>query len=367
MKILNLISSSGYYGAEKVLVELSKAASAAPGISHTYAGIIRNSSNPHTEICGALAGSGVTCVVFDCAGRFDLSTVRKIRKFVRDNGIGIVHSHGYKSNLFALAATLFLKVKRVTTVHNWILTDAKSRLYKLIDTLTLKFFDRIAVVSAQLLEELSRLGIRSDKVSFIGNGVGIERRRSDTAALRESLGIAPAARIVGTVGRLSGEKGHRYLILAAMEVLKEYPSTIFLFVGDGPLKEQYVAEIKNAGRSANFIFTGSRTDVHALLSMMDVFVLPSLTEGMPMALLEAMAARTPVIATRVGSVPSILQDPSAGLLVEPGDAAALTKKICMLLRDSELSRTIAKDAYYKVVKSYSANVMFGRYARMYSY
>ena len=126
MKILHLISSSGYYGAEKVLVELSRAAAQAPEIDKTYAGIICNSANPHTEICSALRGSGVLCVLFACSGKLDISTVKEIRSFIKKEKIDVIHSHGYKSNFYALAATLFLKVKKITTVHNWITTGSTS-------------------------------------------------------------------------------------------------------------------------------------------------------------------------------------------------------------------------------------------------
>jgi glycosyltransferase involved in cell wall biosynthesis len=366
MNILHLISSSGFYGAEKVLVELSKAAAKAPGAGKTFAGILRNDSNPHVEICGALRRSGVECVIFNCRGKFDIGAMRAVRSFIKAQNIEVLHSHGYKSNLYALCASLFLKVKRITTVHNWIRSDAKLRLYSLIDKFLLRGFDRIAVVSAALLDEVLSFGITPEKIRLISNGIKVEGDAPNISGLKASLGIPPRVSIVGTLGRLSAEKGHTFFIKAAIEALKEYPDTYFVLVGDGPLKEQYIADVKAAGVSKNFVFTGTRTDVHALLSMMDIFVLPSLMEGMPMALLEAMAAGRPVIATRVGAVPSILEGSHSGILVEPGDSTALAQKICMLLRDGELSRSIAKEALYEVSKNYSAKAMFAQYAKIYS-
>jgi glycosyltransferase involved in cell wall biosynthesis len=364
MKVLHLISSSGFFGAEKVLVELATATRALSGITPVV-GIIQNRYNPHTEIYPLLKNAGILCEIFPCRRRFDVKTVAELREFIQAYGITAVHSHGYKSNFYALAATLLLPVRRFVTVHNWIRTDRKLRAYALMDKFMLRCFHGIAVVSAVLREEVCRAGIPSFRVRFIRNGISTAAPTADRAGLRQALGIPALASVIGTVGRLSPEKGHACFLQAASEIVRQYPDTRFLLVGDGPERAALERLAGEAGIAGATIFAGIRDDVPALLAAMDIFVLPSLIEGMPMALLEAMAARKPVVATRVGAVPQVIDDGKNGVLVAPGDAAALAAGIKRVLRDAAAAQGWAEAAYRTVEQEYSAAVMAEHYAALY--
>jgi glycosyltransferase involved in cell wall biosynthesis len=368
MKVLHLISSSGFFGAEKVLVELVLATEKTGSGVTPYAGIINNSYDPHTEIVDILVKTSVPCPVFQCGSRFDIKLIFALRSFIVKNDIEVVHAHEYKSNFYALVATLFLKTRRVATVHNWIRTDAKLKVFAVVDKLLLRGFDAVAVVSRALYDEVRAARLPARKIHVINNGVSIDEAvtGAHAASAKKELGINAASKIIGTVGRMSEEKGHLHFVMAALAVLKEYRDTRFLLVGEGPLKGPLAALVKEKGYADNFIFAGARTDVPVCLKIMDIFVLPSLQEGMPMALLEAMAAAKPVIATRVGAVPSVIIDTVNGLLVEPGDEAGLAKSISRLLKNEPEARGMAAKAFVKVKSEYSADAMAREYIKLYN-
>src|SRR5208337_4639218 len=148
-------------------------------------------------------------------------------------------------------------------------------------------------------------GISPTKVHIVNNGISLDCFSSiHHNNIRKDLGISDTSTVIGTVGRLSSEKGHRVLLHIAKKILETHPEAVFLVVGDGPLKPMLEKEFS----SPSIIFTGSRKDLAELYSQMDIFVLPSLTEGLPMVILEAMASKTPIISTRVGAIPTVLKD-----------------------------------------------------------
>jgi len=167
------------------------------------------------------------------------------------------------------------------------------------------------------------------------------------------------------VGRLSEEKGHTHLLRAARDPALEGQNIVFLIVGDGPLRMR-LEEIAGRGKGPpHVVFTGTRADVERLYGVMDMFVLPSLTEGLPMALLEAIASKRPVVATKVGGIPRVVEEGSSGRLVQPGDARALARAIRDILMDPEEGRRLAEKAYGTVRETFSAATMTQRYVDIY--
>ncbi|MGH3072982.1 MAG: glycosyltransferase family 4 protein, partial [Gaiellaceae bacterium] len=153
--------------------------------------------------------------------------------------------------------------------------------------------------------------------------------------VRRELGLDDASLVIGAVGRLAPVKGHASFLDAAKLIVQEEPRARFLLVGNGPLQRQLRAQAAQLGLSDACLFLGDRADVYDLVAAMDVFVLPSLNEGIPMALLEAMALNRPVVATDVGGVPEVLEDGVTGLVAEPGRPGGLARGIAALLGDAE--------------------------------
>ncbi len=247
----------------------------------------------------------------------------------------LVHTHGYFADICGLFVGKMLKIKSVTTCHGFIEHDLKLNIYNFLDKLALRFCDNIIAVSDGIRDELFRSGIKKARISVIPNSVetffdkdALWTRRVEK---RKALDIAPKEYVIGYLGRLSEEKGLNYLVEAVAE-LKDTAVKILL-VGEGPAKLKLEQKVQAKGIGNQIIFAGFRRDAGSWLPAFDSFVLPSLTEGTPMALLEAMAAGLPVIASAVGGVPKVVTDGINGILIPPGNSQAISEKI-QLLKDN---------------------------------
>jgi len=362
--VLQLISSFGFFGAEGVVLELSKELSRV-GID-LYVGVFRNRQNPHTEVANGAKGYGLKTGVFPCNGRFDPKTVFLIREFAKEKGIDLIHSHGYKANFYSAMAASFTRLPLITTCHNWIGTGFKMKFYERLDKIILRRFNKVIAVSDEIKREILNLWLPKSKVSVISNGIDLNRFEGiGNNKIREELKIDPHCKVVGTIGRLTEEKGHIYLLQTAKEVLKRFSDAIFLIIGSGSLKEELEDQAKAMGLENKVIFTGVRRDIPEILNSIDVFVLPSLIEGLPMVLLEAMAAQKPIIATKVGEIPKILEQGKLGFLVKPKDVRGLADAIVSVLKDNDKINKISRKLYNKVRDNYSSEKMAERYLRVY--
>ncbi|MBN2284810.1 MAG: glycosyltransferase family 4 protein [Tissierellales bacterium] len=340
-------------------------------------GVFRNTQNPRLEVADVAKKQGHQVEIFPCNGRFDINAVFSIRRFLSEQEIEIIHCHGYKSNLYGLFAALGKKVHRISTCHNWLGDDAKMKFYAGLDKMLLRKFDRVIAVSEPVNTEILNHKINPKRVAIIQNGIDLNRfnKSSRVDSLRNEFCIDKSYKVIGTVGRLSKEKAQQNLLSAAEKILKTKHNIVFLFVGDGPLKDILKDESieitkrtgwKNeAGLSNPFIFAGVREDMPDIYSLIDLFVLPSLTEGLPMVLLEAMASEKPVIATRVGEIPKVIEHDYSGLLVEPGDVQGLADSIMMLLENPDKASQLAKNGYRKVEQEFSSKRMANEYMKVY--
>jgi glycosyltransferase involved in cell wall biosynthesis len=238
----------------------------------------------------------------------------------------------------------------------------------MIDKLLLKGFDRIVAISEEVKKELLKAGISQNKITTIDNGINVNRFKEqyDTEKIRNELGIPNDSKVIGTVGRLSPEKGHHILIEVAEKIIKKYPATFFVFAGDGLLKEKLERKAKNLKIENHLLFIGSTNKIPELLSIYDIFVLPSFSEGLPMALLEAMAAKIPIVASRIGSIPKLIIPHQTGLLVEPRDMSSLEKSIIDLINDKNKAIKLAENGYRMILKIFSSKIMTEKYISIYN-
>ena len=374
MRVLHLISSVGFFGAENVLIQLAKELRQTEFTP--VVGVIKNLYNPHLEILEEAKRHNLPFAVFPCNSKLDPKTFFLIRSFLEKEKISIIHTHGYKSNFYALAAGFGKNVRRVTTCHNWLGDVPKMRFYARLDKFLLNRFDRVIAVSDTVKQEILESNISPLKVLRIFNGVDIHRFNNKGKAdnIKRELGIDERYKIVGTVGRLSEEKGHLHLLDAAKEVLRKYPKVVFLIVGDGPMRQvlkgkcSKLAEVEYTERAfskTTFVFAGIRNDMPAIYSLMDVFILPSIKEGLPMVLLEAMASQKPVVATHVGAMPTVIEHGISGLLIQPRDAKGLAEAIIALLKKPEKADQLARNGRMRVEQEFSSKKMAERYAEVY--
>jgi glycosyltransferase involved in cell wall biosynthesis len=224
----------------------------------------------------------------------------------------------------------------------------------------------VVAVSTQLDRELAAAGI--DRRVLIENGISLDPPRDPACRdrLRASLGVPPDGHLVLSVGRLDAWKGYDLLLDAFASCAAELPTARLLIAGDGDLRDDLAARSRRLGIESRVTLPGYREDVPAILAAADLFVISSRKEGLPMVLLEAMAAGLAVVATAVGEIPKVLGE-GAGSVVPPGDAEALAAEIARLLQSPELRRQFAETARDKFLVQYSREAMGARYQRMYEH
>jgi glycosyltransferase involved in cell wall biosynthesis len=284
-----------------------------------------------------------------------LVNLAQIIALVRKGGFDLIHSHGYRADVFGLAVASWCRLPIVSTCHGFIGNDARLRFYNALDRRVLKRFTRVMAVSARMKDDLVAHGLDAERVHVIANAVAEpprEERARTRRDVRSALGVRDDEFVFGYVGRLSEEKGVHYLMDAFTSLPPEHGATRLLIVGDGPRRQELEQHASERGVASRVTFTGFQSDTSRWYSAMDAFVLPSLTEGTPMALLEAMAYRVPVIASAVGGVPAMLSDRENGILIPPGDVGQLGEAMQMLTATPILRETLSEAGLRSVRSRY---------------
>jgi glycosyltransferase involved in cell wall biosynthesis len=273
--------------------------------------------------------------------------VRNLRdalSIFRTERFDLIHCHGYRADLLSLVASTCFRLPVVATVHGFTPNDRYLRLYRKLDLFALRHFKRVMAVSAQMEQDLVAAGLDPARVQFITNAVATPSGAGLQAARREiraRLGIPETGFVFGFVGRLSEEKGLQHLLRAFQTLSGADGHAHVVLVGDGPEQPALEQTAREMGLTDRITFAGFQSDTSRWYAAMDAFVLPSLTEGTPLALLEAMAHGVPVVATAVGGVPAIVEDQKNGLLVPPADPAALSEAMRAVARDRQLRQRLS--------------------------
>jgi glycosyltransferase involved in cell wall biosynthesis len=282
--------------------------------------------------------AGFEAVAFEHSRRYDLvEGVRLLRRLVERYRPDVVCATGYKADLLAAWTS---GTPSVATLRGWTAQDAKVRFFEWLDRRTLRRHDSVIVVSNTLRDAALRAGVAPQRVFWVPNAIDPEqlpepRKRED---LCREIGADPGRPLVGAVGRLSPEKGHRVLVEAFWLLQRRLPGSRLAIAGDGPEEVSLRRQVATLGLSDHVTFLGLRADGQQLIGALDAMVLPSFTEGMPNVLLEAFAYGTPVVATRVGAVPDMVAEARSGWLVPAGDAAALAAALVEALEDRSEAR-----------------------------
>jgi glycosyltransferase involved in cell wall biosynthesis len=269
-------------------------------------------------------------------------------RVLKGNRFDVVHTHGYFADIIGVPVSRLLRIPHLSTCHGFISNDRNLKIYNSLDRFSLRFCNRIIAVSEGIKDDLIKNGISGSKIVVIQNAVqnsynpdSFEESKQER---RKILGIKENEYVAGYIGRLSDEKGLEYLIEAG-PILREKDEAIkILIIGDGPKRKELENLTKKKGLEREIFFTGFQNNIEEWMPVLDIFVLPSLTEGTPMALLEAMSAGIPPIASAVGGVPKVVEDGINGFLVPPGDFQAISAKVIALKKNPELQKKIASEA-----------------------
>jgi len=241
------------------------------------------------------------------------------------------------------------------------------KLYARLDSLLTRYANKIVAVSEEIASELSSYGIPQNKLKVIDNGIDLNKfsRQKKDDTLKRAFGFDERSRIIGTIASLTEEKGHDYLLQAAKGIILSFPDANFLIVGDGRERHRLEEKVAELGLTGKVIFAGTRKDIPEILSILDLFVLPSLKEGLPMALLEALASCLPVIATDVGAVSKVIISNETGLLIKSADTENLREAIATLLSDKSQALRLGLQGHKKVEAEFSSQAMSAKYFNLY--
>ncbi|HEU4416014.1 MAG TPA: glycosyltransferase family 4 protein [Candidatus Angelobacter sp.] len=360
MKILQLISSGGYYGAENMLLNLCASQEKA-GCRNSLL-LFYNVHVPNVEFYERARRRGISVRMVHCKGRADLSAVRQIQEYIQEDSIDLVHTHGYKADLYGYVAARRGEKPVVATCHNWVGGTAALGIYNRLDRMVLKRFNAVAAVSDEVKARLMASGIAASRIKTIANGIDVDAFANVQAAVPRG---DASEKVIGVVARLDWQKGFACLLAAVRELEKSFKGFKVVIAGDGPDRAGIEQRIREFSLEKRVMLAGQQSNMPAVYAGMDIFVLPSLNEGLPMTVLEAMAASRPVIATRVGAIPSVISDGTTGLLVNPDDAGGLKDALARLLGDDELCQSLGAQGHAWVSRHYTSDAMAAQYRMMY--
>lgn len=291
----------------------------------------------------------------------------KVGKILREKKIDIIHTHNTQPLFDGTMGALFSGVK--TIVH----TDhargaASSKRWEYIERLMSKFVYRFVAVSDDTAQKLIKYQkISSKKITTIMNGIDGDKYQIDfdENRLRSELIGDREGPVIGLGVRLAEQKGIHYLLQAMPEVIKRFPDITLLIAGKGPLEAQLKGVADDLDISDNVRFVGPRLDLHQILKIFDIYVLPSLWEGLPMVLLEAMAAGCPIISTDVGGIYMAITNGVNGTLVPPQKPQKLSSAIIDLLSNDNLRRSYSLSGMDIFKQKFSARTMTQQYEKLY--
>ena len=325
------------------------------------------------RLASELRALGVNTHVILESRHNSLSLFRHLVGYFKRNNIDIVHTHKYKDNILGALASAYQGIRhRIRTIHGFPepflgFEKVKINLYQRVDSRINRWLvDRILAVSLDLQQQLvKRFG--AEKVICVHNAVDIEQVgvTGHVAELKKELNVSDGEFLIGTMGRLTPVKGLESFLTAARIIRRQKSRVKFLIVGDGPLKDALRAAARAYGLDKDVLFLGHRNDSYDILALMDLFILPSLSEGIPMVLLEALALARPVVASRVGGVPEVIVDGENGLLVAPGRPEELAQSCIALMDDYRFAQALGSGGRKCVEERFSARYMAEKVAEVY--
>lgn len=361
-KVLLLRTSGNLLGAERVILEVAKHF---PSLGYKpIIGIPYEQSEPVPSFAKVAKAQGYEVVLFSLKSAFDFKVVKEINKLVAENDIDIIHSHGYREDFYAIFSRT--KAKLVATNHLWKRTTLRLKVYAALDAYLLKRFQAIIAVSLPVKSDMLNAGIKEEKITVVANGIDPDNYTpiNNVFKVKHALNIPQDKIIVGTLSSLTVEKGINYGLKAFASVSSKVPNLHLLVVGAGEESKSLMSLTEQLGLGDAVTFAGRRDDVSSVLRVMDVFMLPSLAEGLPMALLEAMASENAIVATSVGDVPKVVT-PQCGVLVQPSDVDALSDGLFEIVKDADTIKNYGKAARQRVIDSFSSIAMAKANATIY--
>jgi glycosyltransferase involved in cell wall biosynthesis len=327
------------------------------------------------DACGTigeeLRAAGFTVAELGRRPGFDLRCVWRLARFCRQQGVGLIHAHQYGPFFYAsLASRLAGRIPVLFTEHGRDVPDYRRPKRVFANRLLLRRRDRVVAVGHCVRDALvHNEGIAPDRIEVVYNGIELEQFaavKSDSAPLRAELEMTSRHLMIVQVARLNRLKDHATGIRAMAELARDFPDARLVLVGDGEERPKLEALVAALGLKNIVLFAGLQRDVAGWLAAADVFLLTSISEGIPLTLLEAMAASLPCVSTRVGGVPEVIVDGETGFLAEASNPASVAACLRALLTDAELRRRMGVAGKERAWAEFDARAMHRDYNRIFS-
>jgi glycosyltransferase involved in cell wall biosynthesis len=342
LKILHIDPEINWGGGESQVIGLASYLAARGHRNHLLC-------HPRGALWEAAQRAGIEVFPLSLRNEVDLRPVFSLRRLIRGERYDIVHFHTKRAH------ALSLWLGRIHSELRYVVTrrmDYPLRRGRYVDFLYNRRVDGVIAISRKIAELLVQAGVRAERIRLIHSGI-------DPAPFKmsESQGTSQGPTVVGTVAVLEKRKGHRFLLEAAAALKRQGHRVKYRWAGEGSERQALERQILASGLQGEVEFAGFVGAVPGFLSAIDIFVLPSLYEGLGVSVLEAMAAGKPVVATRAGGLPEIVDDGVTGVLVPPGDAQALARALASLVSNPTLARQMGSKGRERVLRGFTMEKM----------
>jgi len=318
------------------------------------------------EFINVMTENGVKTDCLTVKSSYDFSSIKQLRNYLTDNKIDVLCTHEYRSHLIGWLARRNSKTIWIAFSRGWTWENLKIRLFHFIDKIILRLAHRIVAVSFAQKELLKKYMISDKKISVIHNAIDPARFNDINAInLKEKFNLPNDSLVYVTVGRFSGEKGQIIMVKAAIEAIKRNDKIAVVMYGDGPDFDECKKLISESSMQHKIICPGFEKNAMGAMKGADYLVNPSLSEGLPNVVLEAMAVNLPVIATSVGGVPEIITDNISGILVKPNNIKDLTEKMLYCASNSDHAKSLSEEAFKQIKRIFSFDAQNRKLSELY--
>ncbi len=299
-------------------------------------------------------------------GIADLRSIIVLYKILIQQKVKLLMTHGYKPNVIGRFASWLARIPTVAVSRGFTGENVKVKFYDKIDLLFYNLADHIVAVSRGQRDLVLQKGIREDKVTVIHNAIDVDNHPGPLSnSLRNELGVPEKALLVISAGRLSPDKLHLGLVQAAAQVCRLREDIFFAAFGEGFLRPVLESKVRELGLEGRFFLPGFRKDIRSLFHEMDIFVLPSFSEGLPNVVMESFACKKPVVATAVVGTPELVKNGETGFLVPAGDMDGMARAILNLASSLELRKRMGENGYQLIRNDFSFTSQTAKYMKLY--
>jgi glycosyltransferase involved in cell wall biosynthesis len=363
LRVLQFITPSGFYGAERWVLAMANNTDSTEIICDLA--VTKESETQDLTVATLYPRDKGEVHYLPMNGRFDLRVVDKLVEVIKQRQIDVIHTHGYKSDILGVLAAKKAGICVVATPHGFSNNiPFKLRMFIRLGLFAIRFADRVAPLSQQLIEDIVAAGVRRDKIQFIENGVDL----TELVAYRKAFPVETSALQAphfGYIGQLIARKGIADMIRAFNQVFSRCPAAKLTLIGDGDQRSELEALAHSLPCSNAISFLGFREDRLALSQQFDVFLMTSSLEGIPRCLMEAMIVGTPVVAYDIPGVDQLIRDGETGLLAALGDWQRLAMRCEQLVQEPRLYQQIALAGRALVDQRFSAKRMTDEYVTLF--